>query len=214
MYKTKTDGALLNLLKGCTTPGDILQHPPFSSMIGEIEKVLKEETDASEPGRKPAADVSASSSGANAKAPGTVRLEDLVRDAPAAENKDELDDHLAAIEKRLKQFVKLIPATGSAVTLGDVLQGTAIATPPKANKFPVLLYDCKCAGEASAQPHSRMPPFQCAHLKQVLQGWVKAKENHEDELGVILVLDGMRPGLESNISQSFFKRHGWVNLLM
>ncbi|OLP78527.1 hypothetical protein AK812_SmicGene41289 [Symbiodinium microadriaticum] len=88
--------------------------------------------------------------------------------------------------KTVKAFIKLVTNPNSETTdkLQELLDGTCATMALRGNSKAVLLYDSKCAGEASATPHSRVPPFQQKQLRMLIQAWHEARSdaNLEDEV--------------------------------
>ncbi|CAE7516972.1 unnamed protein product [Symbiodinium sp. CCMP2592] len=214
VFGTKTDASLMNMLKASSlTAAEALQQAPLSDMTAEIKQLLALET-ASENQSKPAVQKEQKPEARDKLA--TVR--DLVM---GISEKDEIDEsklpeleaHFESIERQVKHFIKLVtnPDSDTPDKLQELLDGTCATMALRGNSKAVLLFDRKCAGEASATPHSRLPPFQQKQLRMLVQAWHGARSDaslEDDPLGVVLVLDGMRPGLDGSIGTCFAQKTG------
>ena len=81
------------------------------------------------------------------------------------------------LEQQMSQFVKLIPEPETYTLLGDSLQETVAKDKHAGNV--ILWYDVKTAGEASSNANCRIPPLRTAHLKKMVQGFVKCRGSTE-----------------------------------
>ena len=91
----------------------------------------------------------------------------------------ELEAHFESIERQVKAFIKLVtnPNSETPDKLQELLDGTCATMALRGTSKAVLLYDSKCAGEASATPHSRVPPFQQKQLRMLIQAWHEARSD-------------------------------------
>ena len=193
-------------MKGTTDPEEVSNHSPVVELLDAIYKLMQAEApepEVEEGDSVVAADLDADTVLADHE----VALKQLVPAPPEGTSTDELQEHLIALQKKVKQFCKFVPMSNTARSLALELEATAVAgTALRKFHHAVLVYDSKVFGEASSHAHVRIPPFQAAHLKTVVQAWIQArgkKSGDEDELGIVLVLDGFRPGLESSIGAAF-----------
>ncbi|CAL1148734.1 unnamed protein product [Cladocopium goreaui] len=193
-------------MKGTTDPEEVSNHSPVVELLDAIYKLMQAEApepEVEEGDSVVAADLDADTVLADHE----VALKQLVPAPPEGTSTDELQEHLIALQKKVKQFSKFVPMSNTARSLALKLEATAVAgTALRKFHHAVLVYDSKVLGEASSHAHVRIPPFQAAHLKTVVQAWIQArgkKSGDEDELGIVLVLDGFRPGLESSIGAAF-----------
>ena len=180
VFGTKTDTSMMNILKGGNaTAAEALQHPPLSDMTGEIKQLLAQETASATPS-KPAEEKEQKTEAADKLT--TVR--DLVLGVAEKDEIDEskmpeLEAHFESIERQVKAFIKLVtnPNSETPDKLQELLDGTCATMALRGNSKAVLLYDSKCAGEASATPHSRVPPFQQKQLRMLIQAWHEARSD-------------------------------------
>ena len=212
IFGARHDASLKNVLKGTAEPEEVLGHSPFTDMLEAIAKQMQLEAPLPD-GADPTSSVVLGSDEGDAQPlkDNEVALTDLVPNA-GEHDPDALREHLQALERRMKQFIKFVPMSEKYKTLALEFEGTALATTKlKKGTHPVLIYDTKCFGEANSQAHTRIPPFQKDQLKTVLRAWCTARgveAGDENELGIVLVLDGFRPGLESSIGHAFQRPDG------
>lgn len=81
------------------------------------------------------------------------------------------------LDQQVSQFIKLIPDPDTFTALGDALRETVAKDKHVGNV--ILWYDIKTAGEASSNPNCRIPPFRAAHLKKMVQGFVRCRGSSE-----------------------------------
>ena len=72
----------------------------------------------------------------------------------------------------MEQFVKLVVEQGSNTAMVAVIQSCPTS---QTAKRAILLYDSKCAGEATAQPHVRRPQLRRDHFGKVLNAFCQSR---------------------------------------
>lgn len=170
-----TDGLDSNLrssLKSTVQVEDIMTHSPFSLMLEEIASLIRKETGVE------AAEVEAAATLNRPKMDDEmIELEDLVPAQQMREDREEaFRNWFKTATLTVDQFVKLTAFEPSAMKLGDSLKGTFLAS----DRERVALYlDSSRMGEASHQPHLRVPPFQQEMMKVACQSFISAR-GHAD----------------------------------
>ena len=111
----------------------------------------------------------------------------------------------------MDQFFKAIPEQANAKDLQKALEGTVAKDSDvvAAGSTICLWYDSKCAGEASSQPHCRVPKFRQSHFRTFLQGCLGVRKLKEmDPRMLVCLSDGFRPGLENSATTAFVLEDG------
>lgn len=205
VYSKNIDGSLKSILKGNSNIEDVMA----SQKIAESTSELLEKLDAElNPGKDKSAAALLQEDDMQGEA--SVSLECLV-DTDLLENEEtakELQEHFVAVKEFVSRFITFTPAEQSVVKTQQLLEGTVIKKMPVKAKFWCVWYDTKTAGESSAQPHCRPPPYQKATFKKHLHAALAAHELTEmDEKVLVMCMDGFR-SLESAISKDIVKADG------
>ena len=183
VFGSQYDDNLRNVLKGATKAEDLLASEPFKALLDRIHEELAkmvlagndeaDEEDASEAGRPVLHEVL-----------GEILAEDG-SDAAA-----ELMTLAKQAEELVDQFVKLVVEQDSNVAMVAVMQSCPASQTPKRA---ILIYDSKCAGEATAQPHVRRPQFRRDHFGKVLNAFCQSRGADQlSENDLLLFFDGGR----------------------
>ena len=180
VFGTSLDPALKLVLKATTDAPDILSRSPFTEMMHEIIELLNDES-----GLAGAAKTVTVDEGSNL----ALELdEDMKLNLSMLVTAEELeldeDQELKlwydAAEQHVHRFVKLVIDQETTQERTLLLQSAALIEQVAEDKKLIFFYDAKVAGEASAQPHCRLPLFRNAHLKKHLQAFVQArKQDHQ-----------------------------------
>mmetsp|Transcript_1335 Transcript_1335/g.3442 ORF Transcript_1335/g.3442 Transcript_1335/m.3442 type:complete len:966 (-) Transcript_1335:177-3074(-) len=203
-FTDSLDSSLKSSLKTTRQACDICGQKPFDAMLEEIEANIREESGETKK------EVEATIAINRAPQPQEVlTLDDVLSPEQAALNlSNELDKWWDSVAMRVDQFVKLIPDSDSVVTLGNALQGSVLSR----DIVRVGLYmDSARFGEASAQPHVRVPPYRTELGKKYIAAFIAGRAHRSEELekdDMVFFKDGQRPGLESNISKQFLRSDG------
>jgi hypothetical protein len=238
VFSTEYDEALLTAIASGKSKGkDIFEIAPFKDLLEEAIAMLKEETAAEGTDPVPATDPLPGGEGDPAKSEDEMdasqhRLEaqgisgDVVLKEAAAEL---TDDEGRKLERFKRQAIQQVSAN---VTLADetmdddkILEilsqcpaGKARGEPGN-NSHVLIWYDQQDAGEATAQPHLRIPPLRNKgkHLERFLKlclGRVAGPGGTYDELedgDVYVINDAGRTGNKASIANSFHNSRGHVS---
>lgn len=122
---------------------------------------------------------------------------------------EELQGFARDAEEIVDHFVKLVPEQSSKTELETLLAGSGVAKKMEVGEeFLVMLYDTKCAGEASSHCHLRYPQFRQHHLKNAVQAMCATRGQQQlSEQEIVLVLDGGR-AISSSIMAAFITEDG------
>lgn len=205
VYSKNMGGSLKTIIKGNSNIEDVMA----SQKIAELTSELLEKLDAEiNPGK--ATSGAALLQDDDMEGEAVVSLESLV-ETDLLQNEEtakELQEHFVAVKEFVSRFITFTPAETSVVKTQQLLDATVIKKMPVKAKFWCLWYDTKNAGESSAQPHCRPPPYQKATFKKHLHAALAAHELTEmDEKVLVMCMDGFR-SLESVISKDLVKADG------
>lgn len=154
IFTDQLDSSLRSSLKATNSPEEILGHSPFSNMIEEITSLVKKETGVTQSEIDKSVEL-------NRPAPGDADmcLEDLVTPELLQEKADDLEElssWFKAATTKVDQFLKFTPYEASVMKLTDQLKGTFLSGE---REQVGLWFDSSRMGEASTQPHVRVPRF-------------------------------------------------------
>lgn len=158
---------------------------PLKEMIDEILDHLQQERSRESAGIT-GADAAAAPSAAG-MASSSVLDVPLAMLVTAQQLEADVDDELPRwrdyLDQQVAQFVRLIEDPATYVELSAKLRDTVAKDKFGGNVL--LWYDVKTAGEASSNPNCRTPPFRAAHLKKMVQGFVRCRGSSEVQPSVI-----------------------------
>ena len=145
---------------------------PFCGMVTEIDtliaKMLAESKSAEAEDQVAVAAASTASS---------EPLVQLVGEKEAqGDNAEELHKFLDEAGDTVDRFVKILVEEDTTATLSALMGNTILAAvKPPENHRCLMIYDTKVTGEASAQPHIRLPNFRSGHLKKLVHAFVDCR---------------------------------------
>ena len=182
VFGSQYDGNLRNALKGVTKAEDLLAAEPFKPMLDRIHDELgKMVQTGQDDDREDASDA------------GRPVLHEVLGEIIAEEDSDaaaELLTFARQAEEIVDQFIKLIAEQESNSAMVAVMQGCPAA---QTTKRAIFVYDSKCAGEASAQPHVRRPQFRRDHFSKVLGAFCRSRGSDQlQDPDLLLFFDGGR----------------------
>ena len=164
-------------LRSNTEPEDLLTKTPFGEMLAELEEkmeaALKPEDSEKNRTEPPETRTTETDSG-------KIQLGALLNSTQLkAEDstKVQLENWFDEAVQLVNKFVKLVTEKTSTKDMSDMLTATQLNGTLRPGLNAIFWYDTGTAGEASCQPHCRMPLFRSAHLKKMLQAYVAARGN-------------------------------------
>ena len=173
MYGVTTDGSLKTALKASSEPKELLGASPFKEMLEEILALL-----APPPHGGPAAMEIVQSTETDSVAVDGLTLETLAVPAEVLQkHESSLTTWLATLREHQSTFVRLISqGDGSVGQISALLDGSVVKH-LGADQRLLIFYDTKCAGEASAQAHVRLPGFGQERFKTMMQSVLTTRKD-------------------------------------
>jgi hypothetical protein len=164
-------------LRSNTEPADLLTKAPFGDMLSELDEKLQASLKPADSENKQTEPPETPTTG---NASGELQLVTLLSPTQLkAEDstKVQLENWFDEAVQFVNKFVKLVTEKLSTADMSDMLKATQLNGTLRPDLNAIFWYDTGTAGEASCQPHCRMPLFRSAHLKKMLQAYVAARGN-------------------------------------
>ncbi|OLQ12246.1 hypothetical protein AK812_SmicGene3862 [Symbiodinium microadriaticum] len=126
------------------------------------------------------------------------------------EEHKELHDFRKLAEKKVNQLFSAIVEQRNAKSLEKVLEGTVAKDADVGEGSTMCLwYDSKCAGEASSQPHCRVPKFRQNHFRTFLHATLGGRKLPQlDQKMLVCLSDGFSPSLGNSATTAFVLEDG------
>ena len=196
VFTNKDDGLLKIAMKARKTPADLFT--TYETMKEKMDDIIADLALETAAPKADAEMANAAQGGLLAKtAPPEVPADtvDAVMVAKGAGEED-IAHFKAAVERRVKAFVKLINAHELSE---DQLRVLMAETSPCKMGSCTFLYDPKLVGEARTAPHIRLPPFHEEHALLVCSSFTSCRGavGHVAAGDMVLVMDGTKKGLNT-----------------
>ena len=229
VFSTEYDDVLRTQVKNRRDVENMFSAAPFNGLVAEIDEALTGEAaggGALDDGADEDQDMGENQHGNGGGAPAddealpdTIATVVLKVANKSSEDKVKIDGFVAQCWRKVDTFIELFHETSDIAAMTDRLKTTAAnklriekqPSDPKLRRFVLLVYDLKCAGEASSHPQTRVPPLRGNgdHLKQCLRAALDAVGDAEiPERDMYLIFDGSRPGLKPQLLSGFVAPDG------
>ena len=135
---------------------------------------------------------------------------DTAKTKISEEEHKELHDFRKLAEKKVNQLFSAIVEQRNAKSLEKVLEGTVAKDADVGEGSTMCLwYDSKCAGEASSQPHCRVPKFRQNHFRTFLHATLGGRKLPQlDQKMLVCLSDGFSPSLGNSATTAFVLEDG------
>ena len=229
VFSTEYDDVLRTQVRNRRDVEYMFNAAPLNSLVEEIDEALKGEAAGGgaphDDGADEDQDMDEDQHGNGAPADDDETLPDTVATAvlkvanKSSEDKVKVDGFVAQCWRKVDTYIDLFQEQSDIAAMTDRLKTTAAnklriekqPSDPKLRRFVLIVYDLKCAGEASSHPATRVPPLRGNgdHLKQCLRAALDAVDDAGvPERDMYLIFDGGRPGLKPQLLSGFVAPDG------
>ena len=229
VFSTEYDEVLQTHVKNRRDVENMFSSAPLHSLVIDIDEALRGEAQPAGAGVADGADEDMDvedQHGGGAPAddetlPVTVATIVLKMAKKSSEDKVKVDGFVAQCWRKVDTYITLFQEKSDIAAMTDRLKATdankfRIEKQPKdpnLRRFVLIVYDLKCAGEASSHPSTRVPPLRGngEHLKQCLRAALDAVTVGGAEIterDMYLIFDGGSRGLKTQLLSHFVAPDG------
>ena len=205
IYGHDLDGALKASLCRSRECATIMTTAPFNEFVTEIEEALhKELSDAGDEDTLKVEESEDEAMDCDNISPDSNMLKETLKDdidSASVDKKTEIEAFGELCARKLEMFVTLEVEPDDKTALTDRIKQTEVNNQRLSSEkgYVMVVYDMKCAGEASAQPNIRVPPLRGNgdHMRSLVSATLHAYNSTGTELGprdMFVTFDGFKPG--------------------
>jgi len=201
---------------------------PLNSLVVEIDEAFTADGGAPGGGGDDDDDEGGGDNVVDGRAPADESLPDNVATVvlkvakSSSADKEKINNYVTQCWRKVDTYIELLHESSDVTGTTDRLKATAVnklrivrqPTESKLRRFVLIVYDLKCAGEASSHPATRLPPLRGNgdHLiKQCLRAALDAVDDADiPDRDMYMIFDGGRPGLKGQLLSGFVAPDGSV----